>query len=363
MEYLQQIRPLTQEERESAKEAARAVLIGTPPDRKRFTTSTHSKYPLLVRATITAFCMVLLVVAFLPSAIRLHHIAIEAFMHAITDSASLTVAGWSAVFFAETGQLVFTLALAVLPARKRERIMLYSGALLSTAFALVGNVQLAEPMNQVGAFAWLEAIAPPVIVLITAHVLKGQMLDSIEARHIANRAFMEASDAWKARTQNPEADANWTKRYANALRDAIRKANHRAERGRNALMQLKQGDWYFLVQREIAADEWFVQGAQSDVQLQQERMMQLERLQIENANLQEAVARLQTAPASYNGHNTGEIAIVQNAEMHEAVCPHCGYAVEKASARAASNALAAHLRGCKARKGDAIVHVNGKVKA
>lgn len=348
---LQVLRPLTQEERELARENARNAIIGTPPDRKHFAHAAPSKFPAYVQWIILTLCIVLLIAAFLPSAIRLHHIGVQTFMHAISDAPSLTVAGWSAVLLAETGQLVFTLALAVLDANRSQRIMLYGGAALCTCFALVGNVQLAQPASQAEAFAWLEAIAPPLVVLVTAHVLKYQMLHGIEQRHATEREYQVALMQWKQRSALPEQDASWRKRYANALRDSIRKANNRSDKGRNALHVLTLQDWYALVEREMQADEWYLQGAQQADAAHLQQVQRLHELESHNANLQDAIERLQSerTASSYAGNHTGEIATEDAGAMHSATCPHCGYAVSKPTRRAASNAMAAHLRGCKER--------------
>jgi hypothetical protein len=351
MEFLQIIRPLTQEERDAARENAQRAVVGNAPDRARFLHSAQSKYPLYARLGVTALCMVLLIAAFLPSAIRLHHIGVQTFMHAISDGASLTVAGWSAVFLAETGQLVFTLALAMLDANRTQRAMLYGGAALCTVFALVGNVQLAEPMQQAEMFAWLEAITPPLVVLFTAHVLKHQMLHSIEMRHASERDYQAALDVWKVRASAPEQDAAWMQKYANALRDAIRKANQRSASARQALTQLQRGDWFVLVQREMQADAWYTSASESQHEVQMQRLQEMERLQVQNENLQDAIKRLQSERSSngHTGNHTGEIAIEQDGEMHSATCPHCGFTAQKRTPLAARNALAAHLRRCKMR--------------
>lgn len=355
-QIMETLRPLTQEERDAARENAQRAVIGTAPDRARFMHSMQSKYPLYARLSVTLLCVVLLIAAFLPSAIRLHHIGVQTFMHAIADGASLTVAGWSAVFLAETGQLVFTLALAMLDANRSQRAMLYGGAALSTFFALVGNVQIAQPMMQAEMFAWLEAVTPPLVVLATAHVLKHQILHSIEMRYATEREYQAALAAWKLRAQSPEQDAAWQQRYANALRDAIRKANARSERGKQGLAQLQRGDWYMLVQREMQADAWFSSASDSEHEVQVQRVQKMHQLETQNAQLQDAITRLQSVHsaqmdrAAYAGNHTGEIALHTDGEMHTAMCPHCGFTTQKATPRAASNALAAHLRRCKARE-------------
>ena len=105
-------------------------------------------------------------------------------------------------------------------------------------------------------FAWLEAIAPPLLVLSTAFVLKEQLLDSIEMRHANERAYQEAVNLWLTATADPESHPHWMQFYANALRDAMRKANRRRK---DALAELTTADWRALVYRELQADNWYAQ--------------------------------------------------------------------------------------------------------
>jgi hypothetical protein len=127
---------------------------------------------------------------------------------------------------------------------------------IATAIALVGNVQVALPGHTTSPFAWLEAIAPPLLVLSTAYVLKEQMLEAIELRHANERAYQEAANDWQWATINPEAHSQWMQFYANALRDALRKTNSRR---REALEGLNTADWQALIYRELQADNWYEQ--------------------------------------------------------------------------------------------------------
>jgi hypothetical protein len=111
-------------------------------------------------------------------------------------------------------------------------------------------------------FAWLEAIAPPLLVLSTAYVLKEQLLDAIETRHANERAYQEAVNLWQSATADPERHPHWMQFYANALRDAIRKVNIRR---RDALESLTTADWRMLVYRELQADNWYVQPMMEDI--------------------------------------------------------------------------------------------------
>ncbi len=251
------IRPLTQDERQAARAAAHAAIlrmIGPRPERAQFQHHTASKYPPRVTRMITALCLLLLVAAFTPSAIRLYTIGSQTFGQTINNTVAIRLVGLATVLSAETGQVVFSLALATLGATRPARRLLYTSAAIATLIALVGNIQIALPGHIESPFAWFEAIAPPLLVLSTAYVLKEQVLDTIQERHAAERLYQEALTAWHDRTRNPESHLYWQQVYANALRDSLRKANNRR---RDTLENMTDSDWRAAVWREFQADSWF----------------------------------------------------------------------------------------------------------
>ncbi len=75
-------------------------------------------------------------------------------------------------------------------------------------------------------------------------------------RHTNERAYQEAVNLWQSATADPESHPHWMQFYANALRDAIRKANNRRK---DALAELTTADWRALVYRELQADKWYAQ--------------------------------------------------------------------------------------------------------
>ena len=256
---LNQIRPLTQEERQLARAAAQEAVIrdiGERPQREDFTQHAAHRYPPSVTKLITGLCIALLLAAFTPSAIRLYVIGSQTFGAAVPYEVAMVAVGIATVLTAEIGQIVFSLALATLGATTSARRLLYVSMGIATAIALVGNIQVALPGHSDSPFAWLEAIAPPLLVLSTAYVLKEQILEAIELRHANERAYQEAVDEWQRATANPEAHGQWMQFYANALRDALRKANNRR---REAVQALTTGDWRVLVYRELQADNWYQQ--------------------------------------------------------------------------------------------------------
>lgn len=183
---IEHLRPLTQEQRQSARQAAHeAVLraIGPKPVREHFAGETISKYPVSMTRLITLLCLILLLAAFTPSAIRLYVIGSQTFGQAVPNQTAKQLVGLATVLSAEVGQVVFSLALATLGASRSSRRLLYSSMAITTCLALTGNVQVGLVGHTGSPFAWLEAMAPPIVVLSTAYVLKEQLLEAIEHRH------------------------------------------------------------------------------------------------------------------------------------------------------------------------------------
>lgn len=256
---LYQLKPLTQDERQNAHVAAQQAVmraVGERPLREAFDRHTASRYPPAVTKLINGLCIVLLLAAFTPSAIRLFVIGSETFGVAVSDNLAMVAVGVATVLTAEIGQVVFSLALATMGTTASARRLLYASMGIATTIALVGNVQVALPGHVHSPFAWLEAIAPPLLVLSTAYVLKEQLLDAIETRHANERAYQESVNLWQSATADPESHPHWMQFYANALRDAIRKVNSRRK---DTLVSLNTGDWRALVYRELQADNWYAQ--------------------------------------------------------------------------------------------------------
>jgi hypothetical protein len=257
MSLLNPIKPLTQEERQLARSAAEEAVmrdIGERPQRDHYNQHAAHRYPPMVTKLITGLCIALLLAAFTPSAIRLYVIGSQTFGAAVPYELAMVAVGIATVLTAEVGQVVFSLALATLGTTKSARLLLFGSMGIATAIALVGNVQVALPGHLHSPFAWLEAIAPPLLVLSTACVLKEQMLEAIEMRHANERDYQDAINDWQRATVNPQAHHQWMQFYANALRDALRKANSRK---RESLETLSTNDWRSLVYRELQADDWY----------------------------------------------------------------------------------------------------------
>lgn len=251
------LRPLTQDQRQAARRAACEAVVrvaGPQPRREHFQHLTISKYPPTVTKLITVLCLILLLAAFTPSAIRLYVIGSQTFGQSVDSSLATKAVGIATVLSAEVGQVVFSLALATLGTSRSSQTLLYASMAISTILALTGNVQVALPGHVQSPFAWLEAIAPPILVLSTAYVLKEQVLEAVEQRHADERAFQIALTDWQIATANTEQHPEWPQLYANALRDSLYKMNARRK---EALAKMTRVDWRAAAYREMQADRWY----------------------------------------------------------------------------------------------------------
>lgn len=251
--------PLTPEERIEARDQARAWVIqtkGQKPRREDFDRHTASKYPPSVTRTIRVLALVLLAAAFIPSAMRLYSIGSTTFRAGMDKDYSIAgeIVGFMTILLAETGQVVFSLALATFTGSRRAKLFLYFGTLAATVIALTGNIELALMDNLGSPFAWLEAIMPPLIVLSTAYVLKEQFLEAIEQRHADQRAYETAMNTYLDSIHDPDADSLFNKYFAEAI-----KLTHATKRGQvQVARQLSRDQWIAIVNRELHEESWYL---------------------------------------------------------------------------------------------------------
>lgn len=357
---LARINPLTEEQRTAAFDAARIRIAGSKPQVDDYADHESSRFPRWVTRMIYALCALMLVAAFLPSAIRLHEVGRTTFAETIAHSMSVYVAALCVVLMAETGQIIFSLASATINARW-QRIGFLAGALICTCIALSGNAVAVGIHATENAFAVLETFAPPVLVLLTAQILKSQMLHAIEAKHAARMAYTQAVNAWNAVHENAHLGDSWQRVSANALKDALRNANKRSTA---VLRELTDTDWRELVLREWNADAWYVRAesvhqAQADAERIAQEQAQAERENAEAVRLQRLQERaltraLRVQPVGKgSGVRTGEThgqVHMREDGQYVATCPHCSSEFVKPTEKGAKNALSAHVgRFCKVR--------------
>jgi hypothetical protein len=293
------VRSLYDNERDKAWEEARDRVAGPEPNLDTFKISMPSKYPLALILLVVILCVIVLTAAFLPSSYRLHMAGSSTFCEATTGNPDIATApdatekcqqvGTATIFLAEVGQLVFFFALAVLGApetskrvrwRKTEegtrikvteeydpnaiaRAIFWLGIAISTLIAIVGNVHVSVPWQHGGfAFAWIETLAPPLIVMMIGYVLKNLSLYFIERQRHFLFEYRKAQDTWKQRYNEPESlGSEWTRAYTLTLRNAIRNANRDAV-SKKALAGFQRHQWQQAIKNEMLAGTWNVDPTQ-----------------------------------------------------------------------------------------------------
>ena len=258
---LTQLRRLSESQRLDARDKARANVIkaiGDKPQRAQFDHFTTSDYPVWFSRTIAAFMVIVFVAAGAPSLFRLFTAGRDYFLAGIADNQQAAIVGASTFLLAEFLIILSTIAASVY-FQGRRRWMFIVPITLGLAMALVGNWQIAQPTD---VFGWLETVSPPAAVLFIALIGERLALDAIRRKHANERAYQEALAEWKAATAEPESHDRWPSAYANALRQALWRANGRGSgsgsTARQELMQQLNGDdWRELVLREMKAENWF----------------------------------------------------------------------------------------------------------
>lgn len=361
---IESINQLGQRERERAYTATRARIAGSEPQLSDFTRKVFSKFPPQFMKRMRSLGYALLVPAFTPSAIRIFIAAFNLNAEYLNRDGTQVIGGVAAgiiglmsVLLAESGQVAFTLWAASVPDdAKSMRNALQVGAWGCLLFALTANVFIVQPYTQTAnlvacALAWLETVLPPLLVLITANVLKTLSLHDIENQHAAQQAFEAEYAAWQARIATAHLDERWMQTLANELRDALYRFNAVS---RKKLRELTTDDWRTLVLREMAADNWYVPNPPQPV-TQPVTQTPDAPAEPEAPRVRAPRARV-VGTSNSTGRHTGEFAnaVQANADStHTGICPHCGWATEpKASARSATAALIAHKRSCTALRAD-----------
>lgn len=255
-----EIKLLTQEQRLDARQNARSAMearIGHAPRREMFNRNNDSEYPAWLVWIVVALSVVVLLTSFVLSAMRLYFIGHESFYATIPDAQQAKVAGASIVILAEAASVLFTLAMSVIGKTRTARYMLMTGAFISACIALSGNFYVALWGRSITGFEFLEAMAPPVLVIITAFVLKEVALQSIVERRRSSTEFNREFAEWQKQVMNVEKHSEWIQVYASALRDAIVDANKFSKPTKEAMKEFTNTDWSFLVHREFSQERWY----------------------------------------------------------------------------------------------------------
>lgn len=338
-EALSKVNALLQEQRNAAYDAARQRIAGSQP--VLIYTQTQGRFSSQFTSGVQIMVAFMMVVAFLPSAMRIHAVALNAASELFgIGTTSQYVSALCVVLLAEVCQIAFSIAFATATGRF-ERIGYGIGAAFGTAIALAGN-GAASALNIdlrlfsfTDAFKILDTFAPPVITLIAAQVIKSQALHAAELRTRAQSEYANALTEWNFAFANASQSAEWNSVLANSLRDALRNANRRSYA---MLRSLTDNDWRALILRERSAEEWW------DV-IESQEQLRLEQSQRKITN---------------GTQSTGATGEVINAESKRdgnafiKVCPQCAREFSADTERKATNKLVAHMKAHKNERKNAI---------
>jgi len=270
---------LTHDARKQAEANARARIAGDAPKEPtkptlNYTTAA-SRYPSWIMATIRTLNIVALIASLIPSAIRLFSVGSSSALDANFDDSSAIWMGAMIILISEIGAVSLQLAEANDALTRSQRWGYRIGSYLCVAIALSGNYQAMDGHVWDTAFTALDTFVPPILALILAMALKGQMLQAVSDRYEAKTAhdaackrmddeYTVAKEAHAARLLTAHTEDGWRQTYANALREEIYAAN-KSIGARAALLRDAACDWVALVRRELASDDWFTDAPQSPV--------------------------------------------------------------------------------------------------
>ncbi|MCL4880522.1 MAG: hypothetical protein KJ064_28010 [Anaerolineae bacterium] len=201
--------------------------------------------------------IIVLLTAFLLSAMRLYHIGYATFYETLAHDLMSIIAGLAIVLLSEAAAVLFTIALSVIGQTSTQRRILLASIVGTAALALSGNYYVALYEHELTIFNVLEAMLPPLLTLSTAYVLKELLLRVIEQRHADQIAYEQALLDWQRSTANPESHPKFTQAYATELRDALIKINRRRKASKSAIEQLEAPQWRTLVKHELQTEDWF----------------------------------------------------------------------------------------------------------
>ena len=349
-EAFYKVNALTQEQRDAAYESARQRIAGRKPDIADYEGSAIGHYPAWVNRIVTTLSLVMLMAAFLPSAMRLHAIALSSALLTLADLPSSYVAALCVVLMAEIGQVIFSVASAI-SVERWHRHALRLGSLVCLCIALAGNAQAMSAYAFSNAVAFLETFAPPVLVLITANILKSQMLNAVRQRHASQQSYASALIVWQTQLAHADANPAYARTLANVLRDALRSAN---KHSKAVLRELTNADWLALVERERSAEEWYERASQTAMPTQKA------------VSVAPALPHIQLPSQVRSGHTNGnatrEIADAETTQEGSAFvkhCPVCNRRFEGPTKRSVTNSVVAHQKSHRTEVAQPAISPNG----
>lgn len=257
IELLANVRPLTQEERQAAQAAARAAVIrdaGEKPSREQFKRELGSIFTPLDYLALAVFVPALLVssVHIIQHMGALAAASLDRQAHytngtVIHPDLYVTVHQWALIPLAEASMLLFLVMYAMNSETRRKYV--YLGlAIVALVFVAAANVQ--------SGISPFESVLPAIFTIGVGFHLENLIVRLLKRRDDINNRYEEALLNWEVATANPEQHAQFRQRHANALKDALIKANRARKWFKDNAAELTNAHWRLLVKREFAADQW-----------------------------------------------------------------------------------------------------------
>lgn len=359
---------LTEGQRKSALRNAREEIAGDKPVLESVEGS-GGQYPFEVKVIVGILMALAFLGAAYPSLVRLFNAGRDAFFTTIPDQTQADIAGVATFLMATFLIILSTVSARVFFNGTLERIAFIIPIGVGLAVEAVGNFIMVRPdlaarSKQTAfmwlsatdhaqvAFAWLETLAPPIVVLFIALVAERLILDSVHATHQRKTQYDADLKAWQGRCVDAHLSVEWPKVRANKLREMLRDANKRSPA---VLRSLTDFDWRMLVMRELDADAWY-ERAQVHPQTQHDErnddpapMPEPIRIDRATGALPQRTQRRRTQQPSGRGAGkyTGELddSVTQNANgTFTAACPKCESKFEGPTSFSAKMSLVGHMK-------------------
>jgi hypothetical protein len=256
---LRELSALTDIQRLEARQRALDVVIrshGERPSPEQLTRDDITEYPAWLNKIVLSLLIVVGISAFATSFFRLFTIGRDNFLMTINDHWQGVIVVVAVVLMAEFLTMVSGLSREILLPYGKRWIMFFP-MLLGVVIALVGNWTVASPHDL---FSVLEAVSPPIVVLIVAMLGERLIIQTVKQRHELRRQYQRAINDWKRITANPDKSPMFRNAYANALRETIIDTNSKgagSTRRKELMSALDRHSWSVLVQREIQSEQWF----------------------------------------------------------------------------------------------------------
>jgi hypothetical protein len=259
-EVLALIIPLTDDDLLAAREEAKALVlkdIGDPPTPENFMRTRAQRIPRWLTVLIATPLALAMLAAFLMSLFRVFTAGRDLFLLHIDDPIQAAIAGIATFMLAELLVVGSMLAMTIY-FTGWKRLLMLATALMGVLVALTANIVVSKPADWWG---WLDAVAPPLAVLLISLAFEAMLISSVRERQKAMAEYQVAIDEWKNDTSKPESALVFHNRYyPNAIKRRLKLVNSNgtgSQRRKEIMEAMRPEHWNVIVTRELKASDWF----------------------------------------------------------------------------------------------------------